>query len=56
MLVQTGLDGVVRITDTTGLTRTPSRRSLMPDGLLKEASDQDLADLYAFLQTLVKPK
>ncbi len=55
MLIQTGPDTTVRIVDTRGLVRAPSRTSLMPEGLLNGASDQDLADLAAFLQTLAKP-
>jgi putative heme-binding domain-containing protein len=55
ILVQTGPDTTVRITDTDGLVRRPSRQSLMPNGLLNQLSDQDLADLYAYLKTLAKP-
>ena len=36
--------------------RSPSTRSLMPNGLLKDLKPDDLADLYSYLQTLKPPK
>ena len=32
--------------------RSVSKNSLMPEGLLNDASDQDWADLYAYLKKL----
>ena len=53
-LLQTGPDETVRIADDEIVERTTSPTSLMPDGLLRDATDQDLTDLYAFLQDLAK--
>ncbi len=52
LLLQTGPDTTVRITGDDVANVQPSRQSLMPSGLLDKASDQDLADLYAYLKTL----
>jgi putative membrane-bound dehydrogenase-like protein len=52
LLLQTGPDTTVRITGDDIATQQASRQSLMPTGLLDRASDQDLADLYAYLKTL----
>jgi putative membrane-bound dehydrogenase-like protein len=48
-LIQTGPDTTVRITGNEIATVNPSRISLMPGGLLNGLTDQELADLYAFL-------
>lgn len=53
-LLQTGPDTTVRITGDEVLARQPSTVSLMPTGLLNELSDQDLADLYAYLKKIGK--
>lgn len=53
-LLQTGPDTTVRITGDDVLVAQPSRQSIMPTGLLGDATDQDLADLYAYLKTLRK--
>ncbi len=53
-LLQTGPDTIVRLTGIDKQAMRPSRQSLMPTGLLNEASDQDLADLLAFLQSIKK--
>jgi putative membrane-bound dehydrogenase-like protein len=53
-LLQTGPDTTVRIPGETIVTETTSRISQMPTGLLEGATDQELADLYAYLQTLKK--
>ena len=50
-LVQTGPDTTIRITDEDVSKRRPSRQSLMPTGLLNAATDQDLADLFAYMQS-----
>jgi putative membrane-bound dehydrogenase-like protein len=50
-LVQTGPDTTIRITDEDVSKRRPSRQSLMPTGLLNAASDQDIADLFAYMQS-----
>lgn len=52
-LLQTDPDTTVRITGEELLVQQPSSQSLMPNGLLEGASDQELADLYAYLRTLV---
>jgi putative membrane-bound dehydrogenase-like protein len=49
-LLQTGPDTTIRITDEDVAKRRPSRQSLMPTNLLTGATDQDLADLYAYMQ------
>ncbi len=51
-LLQTGPETTVRFTADEVEQMVPSRRSLMPEGLLRQASDRDLADLYAYLRTL----
>jgi putative heme-binding domain-containing protein len=50
-LLQTGPQEVVRV-DVPIATRSEVRQSLMPTGLLDDATDQDLADLYAYLRQL----
>ena len=49
MIVQTGAAETKRIAGADIENRTPSRKSLMPDGLLKSTKPQELADLMAFL-------
>ncbi|MGE0608938.1 MAG: hypothetical protein AB7O62_17715 [Pirellulales bacterium] len=51
-LLQTGPDTTVRISAEEFLSMQPSRQSIMPVGLLNNANDQDLADLYAYLKSL----
>jgi putative membrane-bound dehydrogenase-like protein len=51
-LLQTGPDTTVRIAGDEIVALRKSRISLMPEGLLREATDQELADLFAHLQTL----
>jgi putative heme-binding domain-containing protein len=51
-LVQTGPDTTVRITGEEIVSIRKSPLSPMPTGLLREAGDEDLADLYAWLRTL----
>ena len=53
-LLQTSPDTTVRITGEELLLMQPSSQSLMPTGLLNDLSDQDLADLYAYLKSLTK--
>ena len=53
-LVQIGADETVRIADDEIVEITSSPSSLMPKGLLQNATDQDLTDLYAFLQAMAK--
>jgi putative membrane-bound dehydrogenase-like protein len=55
IILQTGATTTVRIATEDLVSRLPSNRSLMPDGLLKDLKPADLADLYAYLQSL-KPK
>ncbi len=52
VLLQTGPDTTVRITDIEPASMRKSAQSLMPTGLLDTLSDQDLCDLYAYLKTL----
>jgi len=54
-LLQTSPEQTVRITGDEVQSRYPASQSLMPSGLLDGLSDQDLADLDAFLRTL-KPR
>ncbi len=51
-LLQTGPETTVRFSADQVEQMVPSARSLMPEGLLRHASDQDLADLYAYLRRL----
>ncbi len=53
-MLQTGPDTIVRLSGIDKGAMRPSRQSLMPTGLLNDASDQDLADLLAFLKSLTK--
>ena len=55
VLLQTTADTTVRIAGDDLQSVVPSRMSLMPVGLLRDASDQDLADLDAYLRSL-KPE
>jgi putative membrane-bound dehydrogenase-like protein len=52
LIVQTGAATTVRLSTPEIVSRFPSTRSLMPDGLLKDLKAADLADLYRYLQTL----
>jgi putative membrane-bound dehydrogenase-like protein len=52
LIIQTGATTTVRIGTPEIVSRLPSHRSLMPDGLLKDLKAADLADLYSYLQTL----
>jgi putative heme-binding domain-containing protein len=52
LIVQTGATTTVRIAEADIEDRQPSLRSLMPTGLLDGLKDDDLADLYQYLQTL----
>ncbi len=51
-LLQTGPDITVRITNTETESMRPSNQSLMPTGLLDSLSDEQLADLHAYLKSL----
>jgi putative heme-binding domain-containing protein len=53
-LLQTGPDETIRIADDEIVEVTSSPNSLMPNDLLREATDQDLTDLYSYLQQLAK--
>ena len=52
LLLQTAPAEMVRIPETEIEEKRLTRTSLMPVGLLKDASDRDLADLYAYLKAL----
>jgi putative membrane-bound dehydrogenase-like protein len=52
LIVQTGAATTVRIANDDIVSRLPSNRSLMPNGLLKDLKPEDVADLYRYLQTL----
>jgi len=56
LILQTGAATTVRVGTPDLASRSPSTRSLMPDGLLKGLKPEDLADLYSYLQTLKPPK
>jgi putative heme-binding domain-containing protein len=49
LIVQTGAAETRRIANDDIESRTPSPKSLMPDGLLKGIKPEELADLFAFL-------
>ncbi|MCA9264238.1 MAG: hypothetical protein KDA60_10340, partial [Planctomycetales bacterium] len=51
-LLQTGTDTTVRVTGDEVLEVGQGTISLMPTGLLDGLSDQQLSDLYRYLQTL----
>ena len=51
-LLRTGSDATVRIMNDALSDQRPSRRSLMPTGLLNSASDLEVADLVAYLKAL----
>ena len=50
LLVQTGATETKRIAAADIESRTPSLKSLMPDGLLRGLRPKDIADLFAFLE------
>jgi putative heme-binding domain-containing protein len=53
-LLRTGLNETIRIAGPRIVSMHPSSQSPMPSGLLDDATDRDLADLYAFLMTLTQ--
>jgi hypothetical protein len=55
-LVQTDPDNTVRVGGDEIIAMRKSRVSLMPNGLLNDATDQDIADLFAHLKTLKAAK
>lgn len=54
-LLQTAPDTTTRITGDEIVVMRKSKTSLMPSGLLNDASNQEVADLFAYLKTL-KPR
>ncbi len=52
VILQTGATTTMRIATADIVSRLPSNRSLMPNGLLKDLKPEDLADLYSYLKTL----
>ena len=52
LILQTGADSTVRITNTQIIERRATPNSLMPAGLLDKLTDGDVADLYAYLKGL----
>ncbi|MBA4019046.1 MAG: hypothetical protein C0483_17905 [Pirellula sp.] len=52
LLLQTGADTVVRIRGDEIAARRTTTQSIMPLGMLTDFSSDDLADLYAYLQSL----
>ncbi|HZT80103.1 MAG TPA: hypothetical protein VFA26_07775, partial [Gemmataceae bacterium] len=55
LILQTGPDATVRITNAQVVARRVTQTSLMPAGLLDKLSDRDIADLYAYLRSLGGP-
>jgi putative heme-binding domain-containing protein len=51
LILQTGPDVTVRLTDPRIIERRVLQTSLMPAGLLDKFADRDIADLYAYLKT-----
>ncbi len=56
VLLQTGPTQTIRLTERQIRARRQTALSLMPVGLLEALSDRDLADLYAYLQSLTAPR
>lgn len=54
-LLQTGPSSTIRIADDEIVSKQTQSISLMPEGLLKNATDQELSDLYAYLQSIPAP-
>ena len=54
VLLQTGPDTQIRVSNVPEGSIRTSAVSLMPTGLINDATDQELADLYAYLRTLKK--
>jgi putative heme-binding domain-containing protein len=54
LLLQTGPDKTVRVPADKIVRQQRSRVSLMPTGLLDKLADQEIADLFAYLQSLNK--
>lgn len=52
IILETGPGTVIRITGDQVAAREPVRVSPMPEGLLDQATDEDLADLYGYLKTM----
>lgn len=52
LILQTGASTTVRIAGDEIVARRPSAASLMPSGLLDKLSDEQIADLYAYLAAL----
>jgi putative heme-binding domain-containing protein len=55
LILQTGPETTVRLTDRQISERRVTATSLMPVGLLDRLSDRDIADLYAYLKSLGAP-
>jgi len=55
LILQTGPETTVRLTDRQISERRVTETSLMPAGLIDKLTDRDLADLYAHLKSLGKP-
>jgi putative membrane-bound dehydrogenase-like protein len=55
VILQTSASTTVRLAETDIVSRQPSDLSLMPTGLLAGLRSPELADLYAYLQTLPMP-
>jgi putative heme-binding domain-containing protein len=55
LILQTGPETTVRLTDKQVTERRVTATSLMPAGLLDRLSDRDIADLYAYLKSLGIP-
>ncbi|MHC4995374.1 MAG: PVC-type heme-binding CxxCH protein [Planctomycetota bacterium] len=51
-IIEAGLGELIRFTNDQVRYQRPASRSPMPPGLMTGATDRDLADLYAYLQTL----
>jgi putative heme-binding domain-containing protein len=55
LILQTGPETTLRLTDRQISERRVTDTSLMPTGLLDKLTDRDLADLYAYLKSMGKP-
>jgi putative membrane-bound dehydrogenase-like protein len=52
LIIQTGADTTIRITNSQIVERRATPNSLMPAGLLDKLNDQEIADIYTYLKSM----
>jgi hypothetical protein len=52
LILQTGADTTIRVTNNQIVERRVTSNSLMPAGLLDKLTDREISDLFAYLKTL----